>query len=92
MGKLFVFLGLVDHASWAALTCAVIGAAAGFYYYLRPVLAMYSSAPAAGAPIHLSAPTRVVLFALAAAIVVIGVYPKPLQSQLKAAKAVQAAH
>jgi NADH-quinone oxidoreductase subunit N len=92
MGKLFVFLGLVDHASWAALTCAIIGAAAGFYYYLRPVLAMYTGAPATGAPIHLSAPTRVVLFALAAAIVVIGVYPKPLQSQLKAASTVQAAH
>jgi NADH-quinone oxidoreductase subunit N len=85
MGKLFVFLGLVDHASWAALTCAVIGAAAGFYYYLRPVLAMYS-APAAGAiAINLSTPTRAVLFVLAAAIVVIGVYPKPLQSPLKAA-------
>lgn len=92
MGKLFVFLGLVDHASWAALTCAVIGAAAGFYYYLRPVLAIYSAVPPPGAPIQLSAPSRVVLFALAAAIVVIGVYPKLLQNPLKAAAAVQASH
>ena len=90
MGKLFVFLGLVDHASWAALTCAVIGAAAGFYYYLRPVLAMYGQAEAAATPLIVSGPTRAVLFVLAAAIVVIGVYPKPLQSQLRPAVATKA--
>lgn len=94
MGKLLVFLGLVDHAAWAALTCAVIGAAAGFYYYLRPVLAMYSGSPATAEPIKLSTATRAVLFALVAAIIVIGVYPRSLQAPLKSAgtTAVHASH
>jgi NADH-quinone oxidoreductase subunit N len=43
MGKLFVFLGLVDHGYWGALSCAVIAAAAGFYYYFKTILAMYTT-------------------------------------------------
>ena len=52
-------------------TSANFIAAAGFYYYLRPVLAMYGQAEAAATPLIVSGPTRAVLFVLAAAIVVI---------------------
>lgn len=82
MGKLFVFLGLVENAHWFALSCAVIGAAAGFYYYLKPVLVMFTGE--SGPALKIAAPTKAVLLVLVGAILVIGVYPKPLQSVLKA--------
>lgn len=84
MGKLFVFIGLVDQSAWVALVCAVIGAAAGFYYYFRTILAMYTSDSQAGEGLTLSLGTRAGALALALAIVVVGVYPKPLQQLLAA--------
>lgn len=90
MGKLFVFLGLADHAYWGALVCAVIAAAAGFYYYFRPILAMYSTESPSAEPLRLSQGTRLVAVLLAAGIVVLGLYPKPLQHLLSAAPAAAA--
>ncbi len=89
MGKLFVFLGLVDHAAWGALVCAIIGAAAGFYYYFRAILAMYTSDAQSSEPLRLSFGTKAGAIALAVVIAVLGVYPKPLQ-QLLAPAAVPA--
>ena len=82
MGKLFVFLGLVDHAYWGALTCAVIGAAAGFYYYFKTILAMYSSDSGTAGSLSLSIYSKTGAVALALIIVVLGVFPRPLQSML----------
>jgi NADH-quinone oxidoreductase subunit N len=82
MGKLFVFVGLVDQAYWGALVCAAIGAAAGFYYYFRAIVSMYSPEASAQEPIKLAMPTRVIASALAAAIIILGLYPKPLQQIL----------
>ncbi|TDU73116.1 NADH-quinone oxidoreductase subunit N [Prosthecobacter fusiformis] len=82
MGKLFVFIGLVDQAAWGALACAVIGAAVGFYYYFRAILAMYTSDAQTLEPIKLSLGTKAGAIALAVVIVVVGVYPKPLQQLL----------
>lgn len=85
LGKMLVFMGLVDHQFWFALACAVIAAAAGFYYYFRAILAMYT--PVEGTqPVSMSLPARVGALALGLAIVVIGVYPKPLQNVLKTGK------
>jgi NADH-quinone oxidoreductase subunit N len=83
MGKLFVFLGLVDNAAWGALACAVIGAALGFYYYFRIILSMYSAEPNHASALSVSQASKVVAGALALVIVVLGVYPRPLQSMLK---------
>ena len=85
MGKLFVFLGLVDNAAWGALACAVIGAALGFYYYFRIILSMYSAEPNHASALSVSQASKVVAGALALVIVVLGVYPRPLQSMLKGA-------
>jgi NADH-quinone oxidoreductase subunit N len=82
MGKLFVFLGLVDHAYWGALTCAVIGAAAGFYYYFKTILAMYSSDSGTAGSLSLSIYSKTGAVVLALIIVVLGVFPRPLQSML----------
>lgn len=81
MGKLFVFISLVDASAWGALVCAAIGAAAGFYYYFRAIVAIYSS-DGPGEPLPLNAASKFGAVALALAIVVLGVFPKPLQQTL----------
>jgi len=91
LGKLFVFLGLVDHGFWGALSCAVIAAAAGFYYYFKTILVMYTTEGTNCPALKLSTATKAVAGALALAILILGVYPKPLQQVLApAAQAVAA--
>ena len=82
LGKLFVFLGLADHGYWGALSCAVIAAAAGFYYYFKTILAMYTTEGTDVPALSFSGPAKAVAGALALAILILGVYPKPLQSVL----------
>ncbi|MEZ5384929.1 MAG: NADH-quinone oxidoreductase subunit N [Prosthecobacter sp.] len=84
LGKLFVFLGLADHGYWGALSCAVIAAAAGFYYYFKTILAMYSIEGTDTPALTISTASKVVAGALAVVILVLGVYPKPLQKVLAA--------
>ena len=88
MGKLFVFLGLVDHAFWGALTCAVIAATVGFYYYFKTILIMYTGDSSSPVPLSLNLWSKAAAIALALTIVVLGVFPRPLQSLL----ATEAAH
>ena len=82
IGKLFVFIGLADHGYWGALTCAVIAAATGFYYYFKTVLAMYTVEGSDTPALKLGAATKAGAVALAAVIVLLGVYPRPLQKVL----------
>lgn len=85
LGKLFVFIGLADHGYWGALVCAVIAAAAGFYYYFRTVLAMYTSEGTDTPALKINPATKAGAIALAAIILILGVYPKPLQKVLSPA-------
>lgn len=87
LGKLFVFLGLADHGYWGALSCAVIAAAAGFYYYFKTILAMYTTEGTDAPALTLSGATKAVAGALALAILILGVYPKPLQKVLTSDRA-----
>ena len=82
LGKLFVFLGLADHGYWGALSCAIIAAAAGFYYYFKTILAMYTTEGTDVPALTFSVAAKAVAGALALAIVILGVYPKPLQQVL----------
>jgi NADH-quinone oxidoreductase subunit N len=82
LGKLFVFLGLADHGYWGALSCAVVAAAAGFYYYFKTILAMYTTEGTDVPALAFSVPAKAVAGALALAILILGVYPKPLQGVL----------
>jgi NADH-quinone oxidoreductase subunit N len=82
LGKLFVFLGLADHGYWGALSCAVVAAAAGFYYYFKTILAMYSTEGTDVPALTFSVAAKSVAGALALAVLILGVYPKPLQGVL----------
>jgi NADH-quinone oxidoreductase subunit N len=80
-GKMWVILGLVDQQLWFALACAVIGAAAGFYYYFRVILAMFTPEESTE-PFRMGVLARAVCMVLGLTIAVLGVYPKPLQTLL----------
>ncbi|HSJ03006.1 MAG: NADH-quinone oxidoreductase subunit N [Verrucomicrobium sp.] len=78
MGKFFVIFATVLGGNYAYLAIAVIGAATGFYYYFKVILAIYSK-PEGQTPdpatIHLGLLSKVTLSVLVASILVIGVYP-----------------
>jgi len=80
-GKMWVILGLVDQQLWFALACAVIGAAAGFYYYFRVILAIFTPEESTE-PFRMGVLARAVCMVLGLTIAVLGVYPKPLQTLL----------
>jgi len=82
IGKMFVFLSLVDHGYWGALSCAVIAAAAGFYYYFRIILSMYTTEGSEKPALTLAPLTKAIACGLAVIILVLGVYPRPLQKVL----------
>lgn len=88
IGKLFVFLGLADHGYWGALSCAVIAAAAGFYYYFKTILAMYTTEGVETTALTLSTASKAVAGVLVLIILILGVYPKPLQKVLTSSPAV----
>jgi NADH-quinone oxidoreductase subunit N len=73
------------------LAIAVIGAATGFYYYFKVILALYAKSDA-GQPLRLklALPTAVLLGLLLAAVIVLGVYPNAARNPL-AAKPVKVA-
>ncbi len=80
LGKFFVFGAAATHQLWLPLGFAVLGAAAGFYYYLKVVRNMYWNPPATSPvePIAVGPLTKVTMLILIAATLVFGVYPKPL--------------
>lgn len=80
-GKMWVVIGLVDQQFWFALGCALVGAAAGFYYYFRVILAMFTPEESTE-PVRMGALAKGVCLVLGLVIVGLGVYPKPLQKLL----------
>lgn len=80
LGKFFVFGAAASHQLWLPLVFAVIGAAAGFYYYLKVIRNMYWNPPSSStaAAITLNPLTRISLMILMAATLLFGVYPQPL--------------
>ncbi|GAA5483563.1 NADH-quinone oxidoreductase subunit N [Haloferula sargassicola] len=78
-GKFFVFSLAVHQGLWWCVAAATIGAAAGFYYYFKLIRAIWWADAAEGAgPLNLPAISRVVVSTLGIAVLVFGVFPKPL--------------
>lgn len=80
-GKMWVVIGLVDEHLWFAMVCALVGAAAGFYYYFRVILVMFTPEESTE-PVQIGFLAKVVCIWLGLVIVVLGIYPKPLQKLL----------
>jgi NADH-quinone oxidoreductase subunit N len=84
LGKLFIFECAIEQQHWGLVILGVITVAAGFYYYLKVVRAMYWQQPAdPDAPeIKVSGLAKLTIALLCALIIWIGVYPAPLLSLL----------
>ena len=82
-GKFFIFQSaILAGFSWWLITIAFISVAAGFYYYLKVVKAMYWNVPRTEQAITVPAITKVALIVLTAAILVLGIYPQPVMDLL----------
>ncbi|MGB0992473.1 MAG: NADH-quinone oxidoreductase subunit N, partial [Akkermansiaceae bacterium] len=81
VGKFYVFYAALSNGiSIWLLIVAFIGVAAGFYYYLKVVKAMYWHAPQTDSSIEVPMISKAVLVVLTAGILILGVYPLPLEN------------
>ncbi len=82
MGKLLVFMAAVEHGYYCSVCIAIVGAASGFYYYFRPVLAVWSGTEGESGKLSWSRLARVTAVLLIGGILALGVYPRLLQNVL----------
>jgi NADH-quinone oxidoreductase subunit N len=77
-GKFFIFTAAVAQHQTALVVVGIITVAAGFYYYLKVVRAMYWQPATSTDPISTSGLSRVVIAGLILAIIWLGIYPQPI--------------
>ncbi len=84
LGKFLVIFSVVLQGYYGSLVLAVIGAAAGFYYYFKVILALYSKPHETQAPItvRFSPLSCALLTFFAAAVIVVGIFPGIIRSWL----------
>ena len=82
-GKFFIFQSaILANVSWFIIVIAFVSVAAGFYYYLKVVKAMYWNAPREESAIKIPTLTKIVLILLTAGILIFGIYPQPVMDLL----------
>lgn len=82
-GKFLVFAAAVKEHQFVLIGIGIITVAAGFYYYLRVVAAMYWQEPNDDTPIKLGTLTKFTVGTLTALIFIVGVFPQPVLSMLE---------
>jgi NADH-quinone oxidoreductase subunit N len=83
IGKFFVFSLAVEAKLWAGVGIAFIAAAAGFYYYLNVVRAMWWANPGELKPVSLPLISKACVTLLTVATLVLGIWPQPILALLK---------
>jgi NADH-quinone oxidoreductase subunit N len=83
IGKFLVFASAVEAGRTVLVVVGILTVAAGFYYYLRIVAAMYWQEPGDTTPITIAPLTRVAIGALTLGIFVFGIFPQPVLALLK---------
>ena len=83
LGKFFVFADAIQSGHWLLVGVGVVTVAAGFYYYLKVVRAMYWNVAKATEPVVASPLTHAVIGVLVVLIFVLGVWPQPILQMLK---------
>jgi NADH-quinone oxidoreductase subunit N len=81
-GKFLIFAAALAQHQVALVVVGVITVACGFYYYLKVVRAMYWNAATQSGDIAVSGLSRVLMTGLIAAIVFLGIYPRPVLDAL----------
>lgn len=83
-GKFFIFQVAFQQGHYGLLAVATLSVVAGIYYYLKVVKAMYWKQPSETCtPITLSKLTTVLISALIAVIIILGIYPTPILMSLQ---------
>ncbi|HEX8311307.1 MAG TPA: NADH-quinone oxidoreductase subunit N [Chthoniobacteraceae bacterium] len=82
IGKFLVFAAAVQQHHYWLVGIGIITVAAGFYYYLRVVAAMYWQEPNDDTRISLSPLARLTIGGLTAAIIFFGIFPQPILNML----------
>jgi NADH-quinone oxidoreductase subunit N len=83
MGKFLVFSTAVKAGNYGLIGIGIITVAAGFYYYLRVVAAMYWAEPGEETPITIAPLTRTTIALLTLGIFIFGIFPQPILDSLK---------
>ncbi len=85
IGKFLVFATAVQAGRFVLVGIGIITVAAGFYYYLRIVAAMYWQEPTDDTKITLNPLSKFTIGALTAAIFFFGIFPQPILNSLHGA-------
>jgi NADH-quinone oxidoreductase subunit N len=83
IGKFLVFATAVKAGNYVLIGIGIITVAAGFYYYLRVVAAMYWAEPGDETPITIAPLTRFAIGALTLFIFIFGIFPQPILKSLQ---------
>jgi len=83
MGKFLVFAAAVEQHHFFLVGIGIVTVAAGFYYYLRIVSAMYWQEPNDDTPITVGPLARLVITVLAVATIFFGIFPQPIIAALQ---------
>jgi NADH-quinone oxidoreductase subunit N len=83
IGKFLVFQLAVKAGLWAGVGVAFIAAAAGFYYYLKVVRAMWWAEPGERSAVSLPPISKACVTVLTVATLVFGVWPQPILTLLR---------
>ncbi len=83
VGKFLVFAAAVKEHQFVLLGVGVVTVAAGFYFYLRVVAAMYWQEPNDDTPITMRPLTRIAIGVLTLLIFVVGIFPGPILSTIR---------
>lgn len=83
LGKFYVLAAGASAAAWALILILVLTSVAGLFYYLRIVVALYST-PSEPAPVQTVSPRgALVVVLLAVLLIYFGVYPSPLLNLIR---------
>ena len=83
IGKFLVFAAAVQQGRFALVGIGIVTVAAGFYYYLRVVAAMYWQEPNDDRVITFAPLTKATIGALTALIFLFGIFPRPILNMLR---------
>jgi NADH-quinone oxidoreductase subunit N len=82
-GKFLVFAAAVHQHQYTLIGIGIVTVAAGFYYYLRVVAAMYWQEPNDDTPIQIGVLTKGTVVVLTALIFIFGIFPGPVLNMLR---------
>jgi NADH-quinone oxidoreductase subunit N len=82
-GKFLIFAAAISQHQTMLVVVGVVTVAAGFYYYLKVIRAMYWQSSAKSDEITVNGLSRLTICALIVAIIWLGIYPQPILNALK---------